>query len=180
MTDTTSKPVWNVEPAAWSQLDDSTVAWTTSGVTDFWRHTGGVAPKHDGNAFLAALGAGDFVFEAEARGIMSDAYDQFGVFLEIDEEHWLKAGVEYDGGLWLSTVATHERSDWAREVYATAAVRLRLTRHDDTVQVFVAEADSWRMIREATFAGSARVGVYSCAPKGEGFSVLARYAYQPS
>lgn len=179
MTDLTSQPQWNREPTSWTRLDDSTVSWTSSAVSDFWRHTGGVAPKHDGKCLLAPVGDGDFAFEAEVCGILSDPYDQFGVFLELDQEHWVKAGVELDGRLWLSTVPTNQRSDWAREVYPGTTVKLRMVRHDDTLQVFVGDGDAWRMIREATFIGAARVGVYSCSPKGHGFSALARYAYQP-
>jgi len=167
---------WTREPERWTRLGDSTVAWTSSPVSDFWRHTGGVAPKHDGNSLLTPVGAGDFAFEADVTGTLTDQYDQFGVFVEIDEQTWIKAGIEFDGGFWLSTVATKERSDWARERAEVAAVALRLLRHDDTVQVLVGEDGSWRMIRELTLAGPARVGVYSCAPKGEGFSILARFA----
>jgi regulation of enolase protein 1 (concanavalin A-like superfamily) len=165
---------WTREPQNWSRHGDATVAWSSSPTSDFWRHTSGVPPKHDGNALLGPARDGDFVIQAELRGIMSDLYDQFGIFVQVDEENWLKAGIEYAEGLWLSTVATKGQSDWARERYAAPAVTLRVARHDDTVKVLVEDAGSWRMIRELTLAGPARVGLYSCSPKGEGFTALAR------
>jgi regulation of enolase protein 1 (concanavalin A-like superfamily) len=167
---------WTREPGLWTRLGSTTVAWTSSPASDFWRYTGGVAPKHDGNSLLAPVGEGDFAMEADLCGILTDQYDQFGVFVEIDEQNWVKAGIELDDGLWLSTVATKERSDWAREPAKVPAIALRVLRHDDTVEAFVGEGGEWRMIRELTLAGAARVGVYSCSPKGEGFSALARIA----
>ena len=163
---------WNREPHSWSRHGSATLAWTSSPSSDFWRHTGGVAPKHDGNALLGPARDADFVIEVELCAIMSDLYDQFGVFVEVDEENWLKAGIEYAEGLWLSTVVTKGRSDWSRERYPVPAVTVRVVRRNDTVEVLVDDAGSWRMIREVTLAGPARVGLYSCSPKGGGFTTL--------
>ena len=166
---------WIREPASSAQMSPTTIAWTSSPTSDFWRHTGAVAPKHDGNAFLRDIGAGDFSFDAEVSGVLTDRYDQFGVFVEIDEEHWVKAGIELDDSFWLSTVATKTHSDWAREKVVGAQVRLRVARHSDTIEIFVDDSGSWRMIRELTLAGDARVGLYSCSPKGNGFSALGNF-----
>lgn len=71
-------------------------------------------------------------------------------------------------------MATVGVSDWARERVASPSVRLRATRTDGALRIFIDEQGAWRMIRELTFTGEASAGLYSCSPKGGGFPTVAR------
>ena len=166
---------WTRTPPAWAVLDADVVAWTSSAQSDFWRETGGVPGAHDGNALLApvASATSDFDLVVTLAGIPNGAYDQFGLFIAEHDRHWIKAGIEFDETLWLSTVATDGVSDWARERFVSPSVRLRATRTDGALRIFVDEQGEWRMIRELTFTGEASAGLYSCSPKGDGFPTVA-------
>ena len=60
--------------------------------------------------------------------------------LRIDENFWIKAGIEYtDGLMHFSTVVTRDVSDWSviplHDAAPDTPVSVRLTRHDDAVRV---------------------------------------------
>ena len=49
------------------------------------------------------------------RGEFAAQYDQAGLMLRVDAAHWIKAGLELDGRLWLSVVVTNGVSDWSQQ-----------------------------------------------------------------
>jgi regulation of enolase protein 1 (concanavalin A-like superfamily) len=165
---------WTRTPSAWAPLAPDVVAWTCSPTSDFWHATGGIVGAHDGNALIGQPVQDDFEFQATVTGLLTKLYDQIGIFVLRDDWQWVKAGIELDETLWLSTVVTVAESDWSREPYAVPSVMLRVKRTNGTLRVFVAADDDWRMIRELTFDGAASFGVYSCSPRGAGFAALAR------
>lgn len=161
---------WTREPEEWSVTESGDVRWRSHAQSDFWRTTEGVAPAHDGNAYLTPV-VGDFEMQVTVTGEFSGLYDQVGAFLQSDDRRWLKAGVELDGSLWLSAVHTREESDWSRESWTTEGLTIRVWRHDGTVEAAVEDGErgSWRNFRVLHLPGPALLGVYSCSPKGAGF-----------
>ncbi len=144
------------------------LTWSCAAETDFWRVTQGHPSKHDGQAYLVAL-EGDFTFEATFDAKLVAQFDQAGLFLERDEETWLKAGVELDGRPFLSAVHTRGESDWSREPIDGLPLRLRIERVAGTVSASALIGESWQTFRVLTLSGAVRVGPYSCAPRGPGF-----------
>lgn len=81
----------------------------------------------------------DFSVEVTLYATFEALYDQLGVMVRVDDEHWLKTGLEYsDGCAQLSTVLTRSGwSDWSTAAVSNeevdAGIRIRLTRHGDVV-----------------------------------------------
>jgi len=163
---------WTREPTSW-ELTGETLVWRCQGGTDYWRKTEGLPPVHNGCSLLTPVER-DFELELLVDGAFADRYDQAGLMVLASEQRWLKAGIELDGDLHLSAVNTHDESDWSREPWKGSAVRLRVARIDETIEVS-AEADGkWRVFRTLSFSGPVGIGPYSCAPKGSGFEARAR------
>ena len=70
---------------------------------------------HPRRRALPARGrAGDFSATVDFRGDYETLYDQAGLMLRLDEETWIKAGIEYVAGRrMLSAVVTRDVSDWS-------------------------------------------------------------------
>jgi hypothetical protein len=169
---------WLNEPPAW-QEQGGVLSVTTGARTDFWRATHYGFVRDDGHLRFARA-SGDFTAAVTVSGDYRALYDQAGLMLRIDAQHWIKAGVEYvDGRGLLSVVVTRDFSDWST-VPAFAApdpVRLRLSRHGTAVRVEAAatsgDANRFAMLRLAYLpAGDApaMIGPMCCAPERAGFT----------
>ncbi len=169
---------WLNEPAD-CERSSSSLSFSVSGGTDFWRktHDGGVrANGHFG--FVTVTG--DFTLSANVSGEFGSQYDQAGLMARLDDETWLKCGVEYvDAAPYASAVVTRAWSDWSVVPIERSTLRWRLTRHGETFTVDYSDADDsspareGRMIRQAflTDRPELAIGFMACAPKGNGFAV---------
>jgi uncharacterized protein len=163
---------WLNEPPRWSE-QGGTLAVVTAAKTDFWRttHYGFV---RDSGHFRFDRVSGDFTAEVTVTGDYRKLYDQAGLMLRLDVEHWLKAGVEYvEGRRMLSAVVTRTFSDWstAPAFEAPDPLRLRLSRHGGAVRVEWASAKGFEMLRLAYLperAAPALVGPMCCSPERAG------------
>lgn len=173
-----SQMTWFNEPSQSSIVDGSLHAVTKS-KTDFWRKTFYGFTRDDGH-FLYGDVSGDFTAEVTISGSYETPYDQSGLMLRVDEEQWLKAGVEYtDGAMHLSTVVTRGFSDWSMIPLTSydGSVTLRLTRHDTALRVQYRNAQgTWQMLRLAylDLPDTVQVGVMCCSPEREGFVAVFR------
>jgi uncharacterized protein len=165
--------VWLNEPPSWERTGVR-VSVRTGPDTDFWRRT------HYGfvrdNGHFLALGRGeDVVARVDIDGDYVDHYDQAGLMLRIDEERWLKCGVEYvDGSRLASAVVTDRYSDWSvAPLPKEGVVGFELRREGGTILVSYRTGErSWTLLRVAPFpAGAADVGVMCASPDGGGFDV---------
>lgn len=170
---------WLNPPTVWSG-DASGLRLQTDAETDFWRETFYGFFRDDGHAWLKPV-AGDFTAAATVTGAYEALYDQAGLYLRIDERHWIKAGIEYtDGLMHFSTVVTRDVSDWSVIPLPDASpkdeVAVRLSRHGDAVRVqFSVSGAPWRMARLCPFpAADAKVGVMACSPQRAGFEASFR------
>ena len=170
---------WLNVPNDWSG-DASDLRLRTEAETDFWRETFYDFVRDSGHAWLKPV-AGDFTASATVTGAYEALYDQAGLFLRVDERHWIKAGIEYtDGLMHFSVVVTRDVSDWSVIPLPNASpkdeIAVRLTRHGDAVRVqFSVSGVPWQMARLCPFpATNAKVGVMACSPQRAGFEASFR------
>jgi len=167
---------WRNEPAQW-KLSPAGLAVVTDRATDFWRKTHYGFTRHSGH-FYGHTTSGGFTASLRVRGRYESLYDQAGLMVLIDDENWIKAGVELsDGEAMLSSVLTLGRSDWATGVFRgdPSDFWIRAT-VDDGVLRLQASADGqrWPLIRLAPFTPAEHyvVGPMCCTPEREGLEVM--------
>ncbi|WP_091225693.1 DUF1349 domain-containing protein [Microbacterium sp. 3J1] len=145
--------------------------------SDAWRHTAYGFIHDTEHALLAPLAVGD-AMEVTFRAPWDGQFDQAGVFVQTDDEHWIKAGVEYaDGHLGLGAVVTAVRSDWSVgyvDDWLDSEISVRVSRWADAVIVRARAGDgAWRLVRVAPFDGAATAsaGPFLAAPTRAGLTV---------
>lgn len=155
--------------------------------SDAWRHTAYGFVHDTEHALLAPLTVGE-AMEVAFRAPWTGEFDQAGVFVRVDHEHWMKAGLEYaDGHLGLGAVVTAIRSDWSVghvDDWLDAEVTVRVSRWADALIVRARAADGpWRLVRVAPFDGdaAASAGPYLAGPTRSGLAVrFTRWARTPA
>jgi regulation of enolase protein 1 (concanavalin A-like superfamily) len=166
--------IWLNEPPSWSE-QDGVLTVQSDEDTDFWRktHYGFV---HDNGHVYGREVEGDFTATVTFAAEYEAQYDHAGLMLRLDEENWIKAGIELaDGRLFLSAVVTRDFSDWSVLPLTTLPkeMRLRVTRNRDTVLVqYALEEGDFQMLRLAHLqvGGTAFVGQMCCSPKRAGLA----------
>ncbi|WP_237048097.1 DUF1349 domain-containing protein [Lentzea guizhouensis] len=162
---------WLNEPAKWSAAPLTVHADAGS---DFWRRTGNGVVRTSGHLYGTTL-AGDFTITATFSAEYAAQYDHAGIGLLVDDETWIKAGVElFDGHLRASAVVTRGFSDWN---LAGAGDFQRFTvsaeRSGDAVWVrYGLDGDEpATVLRQAYFPPEVetKIGVLCGSPDGEGF-----------
>lgn len=155
-----------------------------AGQTDFWQRTFYSPPlvKTNGHALLREVPARLEQWSAEVRFSLEDArhqFDQAGLMVYSDPEHWLKAGVEVvDGAPRMSCVVTSGCSDWSVVPWQSVTdVALRISYIRNSFALEYEAAGKWHFYRIApstTPAGSKTtgVGVFCCAPKEAGMATM--------
>jgi len=169
--------IWLNEPPSWGIVNSDLIA--RSGLkTDFWQGTYYGFHRDNGH-FLHCPWAGELTAEATFTGAYETLYDQAGLMLRVDAQHWIKCGIELtDGAMHLSVVVTNGRSDWSAQRLARTEepVGFRLSRLGDAcfVQARVGDAP-WAMARLAHFPpepARVQVGLTFCSPQREGFEAV--------
>jgi regulation of enolase protein 1 (concanavalin A-like superfamily) len=142
---------WINEPRQWRR-DDDLLSVTTDEKTDFWKETWYGFERFSGHFFGADV-TGDFSFQVKVRADFKELYDQAGIMLVVDENHWLKAGIEFnDGAPAIGSVLTLQHSDWATGVFPGNASEfwMRLTRKGDALRLqYSADGKIWPLLRLA-------------------------------
>ena len=168
--------VWLNEPQVWSAQGADGLDLVTDNATDFWRETHYGFVRDSGH-FLGFPAPAAFTAELRIQADFRELYDQAGLMVRIDAQHWVKAGIEFsDGRAMLASVLTDGRSDWATAPYEHAAgdFRLRATVADGVLRLQVSsDGKLWPLMRLAPFgkAGSYLVGPMACTPERAGLKV---------
>ncbi len=166
---------WFNEPLQWSESDQQIIV-KTSPKTDFWRITHYDFIRDNGHFYFDAI-ATDFTADVKIRGNYQDLYDQAGIMIRANEQHWIKTGIEYvDGVQNLSAVVTHTYSDWSLTPLPEPPeyLQLRVERRQDTIQIFYWEPSSGYKPFRVTYLPSTeplQVGLMCASPDGEGYVV---------
>ena len=140
---------WRNEPAQW-QLSPAGLAVVTDRATDFWSKTHYGFTRHSGHLFGYTT-TGGFTASLRVRGKYESLYDQAGLMVLIDDENWIKAGVEIsDGEAMLSSVLTVGCSDWATGAFPGDASDfwLRVTVDNSVLRLQVStDGRRWPLVR---------------------------------
>lgn len=167
--------VWLNEPERWTADGDS-LRIVTGNASDFWRETHYGFTRDSGH-FLGFQTADAFTAELRVQGNFTALYDQAGIMVRVDAQHWVKAGIELsDGRAMLSSVLTRGQSDWTTAPYAHDAgdFRLRATVSNGVLRLQVSsDGKLWPLMRLAPFpkAKSYLVGPMACTPERAGLEV---------
>jgi uncharacterized protein len=167
---------WLNEPAHWSH-SDSQIVVKTDPKTDFWRITHYGFIRDSGHFYWDAI-ATDFDVEVKIRGAYKDLYDQAGLMIRADAEHWIKTGIEYvDGVKNLSAVVTNTYSDWSITPLpsTTVELQLRAERRNEAIQIFYLNHESRYTLSRMAYLPTSnplQVGVMAASPDGDGYEVI--------
>lgn len=168
---------WTTLPDAAQESDDGGLLVTAAEGGDAWRHTGYGFVHEDEHALLDDWDRGSAV-EVSFIAAFEAQFDQAGLMIRVDAEHWIKAGVEFaDGAPQVGAVVTARKSDWSVAPvpeWAGREVTIRASRFEDAVIIRArVEEEPWRLVRLAPLdpAAAAQAGPYCCAPSRAGLSV---------
>ena len=104
-------------------------------------------------------------------------FDQAGLMIRLDNENYLKAGIEFvDGKYNISVVVTHHTSDWSviRLDRPVESIYIKAVRRLDAIEVFYSyNGKDYVMMRNAWMQDNhpVKVGMMGASPDGEGFEV---------
>ncbi|MGO1270273.1 MAG: DUF1349 domain-containing protein, partial [Pseudomonas helleri] len=87
---------WLNEPEQWSVQNDQ-LRVLTRPASDFWQKTHYGFARDSGHLFGLKV-AGDFTAQIHVRGDYRNLYDQAGMMVRIDDQAWLKTGIEVSDG----------------------------------------------------------------------------------
>ena len=167
------KMQWFNEPAKWEIKNNAFIMQVTP-KSDYWRisHYGFTV---DDAPFYYANYGGEFEAKVKITGAYKARFDQMGLMIRTDEKNYIKAGVEFvDGKFNISTVVTHEKSDWSVTTLDKVPpfVWIKVVRRLDAVEVFYSYDDkTYIMTRNAPLADNkpVMVGLMAASPDGNGF-----------
>ena len=167
---------WINTPPAFAQTDGVLIV-TTGHETDYWNNTF-YGFKHSNGHLLATPVSGDFTLTVTFSAPYKTLYDQAGAMLRVNDDTWLKCGVEFtDDRKNFSVVVTRaDQSDWSVmpiEGEVADPVTLRLTRHAEALRVEIEQDGKFRLVRLAFLEMPATVeaGPMCCSPVGAGLHV---------
>ena len=175
MTDQTTARAWLNQPIHWSETGNTLTATAPPG-TDYWRVTH-YGFSRDSGPFRYQEQAGNFEAKVRVAAKYHELYHQAGLMIRIDEQNWIKAGIEFlNGKQSVSAVVTRQFSDWSVLGCSDnpAFLWLRMQRFHDTVQVsYSRDNQEWSMIRLAYFPPqvSVKIGMMAAAPGKEALEV---------
>lgn len=174
------RPGWDaggwLNPPPDVRRDDRDLVVEAAEGSDLWRTTSYGFVRNTGHALLADFPdrtAAEVTFIAD----LTAQFDQAGLLVRGDDEHWVKAGVELSDGVpQVGAVVTRHVSDWSVAPVPTwrgALVTVRASREGDALTVRArAGDDPWRLVRVAPLPpGPLQVGLYCCAPTRAGLRV---------
>lgn len=171
-----SEGVWTTPPAHVVRGEDGLFVTASQG-SDAWRVTS-YGFVHDSEHALLVPFPIDTAVEVTFRLDFTEQFDQAGVFVRVDDEHWTKAGIERSDGVdGLGAVVTRGASDWSLAPvpgWSGQLVTMRVSRTGDALTVRArTEISPWQLVRVAPLdpAATAAAGPFCCAPTRAGLTV---------
>lgn len=167
--------VW-INPPPRHRLENDQLQFETALNSDFWQRTWYGFERHSGHAYGFWIDE-DFTVQVQVRADFSQLYDQAGLFIQDDEMHWVKAGIEFnDDQPAIGCVVTRERSDWSTGLFPgdPRTFWLRATLVNEALRIqYSTDGERWPLLRLSPWPGRARrfVGVMGCSPEREGLAI---------
>ena len=149
---------------------------------DFWNitYTKPHVIKQDGHFLHKSFPVDQNVMiETKLEMTAVNQFDQAGIMLYHDDDHWIKAGLEYiEGKYKLSCVVTNTFSDWSTQDHMDGNLNIRLYKlGEDVVVEFKSDDDAkWNLLRICRanvdeVISDCKFGLYACAPKDKSGNV---------
>jgi hypothetical protein len=166
---------WLNEPHHWRK-DGSSLLVTADPKTDFWRKTFYGYITDNGHLYYRNL-KGEFTTTLKVSGQYHDLYDQAGLMVRLDEQNWMKCGVEFvEGSPHLSVVFTRDYSDWSTFNLGSYSgpLWLKVVRQKDSLDIAHSlNGKDFVEDRQGYFppGQSVMLGPMCAAPEGKGFEV---------
>lgn len=167
--------IWHNEPGNWS-VDNDELRLTTDQGSDYWRETYYGFTRNSGHFFAFETPAA-FTAQFRVRGHYHQLYDQAGIMLWLDEQHWVKAGIELSDGIPMAaSVLTNGKSDWATAPFGHDATDfwIRATVEKGAIRIQIStDGRIWPLVRLGPFPAAERylVGPMACTPERSGLQV---------
>ncbi|OAQ43658.1 hypothetical protein A5893_17030 [Pedobacter psychrophilus] len=167
---------WLNEPESW-EVKDGNLKMKVTPESDYWRKTHYGFTVDDGPFYYTTRG-GEFEVSMKISGDYKTRFDQMGLMLRIDEEHWIKTGVEYVDGVYnFSTVVTDVHSNWSVIELSgkPKSIWIKATRKIDAVEIYYSlDGIKYNMTNVAYLSDnkSVMVGMMAASPDGNGFDAL--------
>ncbi|WP_342755267.1 DUF1349 domain-containing protein [Pantoea sp. MBD-2R] len=169
------KGVWINKPTV-STVKENQLSLTTELNTDFWQRTYYGFQRHTGHAYGYYLD-GDFSLQVRIKADFCELYDQAGILILDDDEHWVKAGIEFnDGQSSIGCVVTRKMSDWSTGLFPgnPGTFWMRATLENDALRIqYSTDGKAWPLLRLCYWPTNQRhfVGVMGCTPEREGLDI---------
>ncbi|MBB6286235.1 regulation of enolase protein 1 (concanavalin A-like superfamily) [Pseudomonas sp. BIGb0381] len=167
---------WLNKPSLYQTFTDGSLEMVTDSHTDFWRETHYGFIRDSGH-FLGFATLGSFTAQVRINADFRELYDQAGIMVRLNEETWLKAGIEFNDGMpMISSVLTQGTSDWAPSCFSGDPTDfwLRVTVSDGVLRLqYSMDGITWPLLRLAPFPKAERymVGPMCCTPERQGLRV---------
>ena len=171
-----NKMNWLNEPSYWT-VKDGNLKMNVTPKSDYWRKTHYGFTVDDGPFYFTTRG-GEFEVLVKISGSYKTRFDQMGLMLRIDEEHWIKTGIEYVDGVYnFSTVVTNVYSNWSVVELSgkPESIWIKAVRRIDAVEIFYSlDGVNYKMSNVAYLSDKkpVMVGMMAASPDGEGFDAL--------
>ena len=170
-----SAGTWLNEPEAVTEVDGK-LKITAKANSDFWRTTSYGFINNSGHALLNEFPQ-DSAVEISWVLDYREQFDQAGLFVWSDEEHWIKAGVEFaDGAPQLGAVVTNKFSDWSVSPvpeWMDKPVELRASRSGDALTIRARCESEWKLVRLCPLDPNLnwKIGLLVASPTRSGLTV---------
>lgn len=145
--------------------------------TDFWQRTHYGFQRDDGHCLFTTQ-TGDFALMAHVEFHPQEKYDQCGLMVRGDKDHWIKVSTEYENekiGRLGSVVTNRGYSDWATQdipaSHRQMAYRISKNGNDFLLENSY-DGKEWLQLRITHLHKSfeqLQIGVYACSPIGKDF-----------
>lgn len=167
---------WLNEPDDWNMSDDTLEMFVTP-QSDYWRNTLHGFIADDGPFYYARRG-GEFAATVKITGEYRSRFDQMGLMLRIDEENWIKTGIEYVEDKYnYSTVVTNTNSNWniIELKEQPESIWIKTVRRLDSVEIFYSvDGNNYQMSNLCYLQSNkpVMVGMMAASPDGNGFKAI--------
>jgi regulation of enolase protein 1 (concanavalin A-like superfamily) len=144
----------------WWKIENEKLLISPPAMKDFWRKTyyEPLMVKDDGPFLYSTIHTKNLPATIETSFSLTPKgqFDQAGIFIRLDAEHWIKTGIEVvDEKPRLSCVVTNGFSDWSTQAWSEPQVKIRVHILPQNGGSFVVEAapidsnDEWSFVRIA-------------------------------
>ena len=167
---------WLNEPNEWEIKDNKLIMQVTA-QSDYWNKSHYGFTVQDG-PFLYTERSGEFETVVKMSGVYKTRFDQVCLMLRIDDNNYIKTGVEYVDGVYnISTVHTIDKSSWSVLALKEKpkSIWMKAKRRLDAVEIFYSvDGINFIMTNTVYFPEfkTVQVGMMAASPDGNGFKAI--------